>query len=82
MTALKKALTMGAMLALTVDAWVVPMELNSAARSQTKTDGRLHDLMFRQTEVKPANAMQADCAECHQKRADPYPAVRSGRDAT
>lgn len=85
MTALQKAFAMGAMgamLALMVDAWVVPMELNSAARSPTKTDGRLHDLMFRQTEVKPASAAQADCAECHQTRAVPNPAVQSGRDAT
>jgi len=82
MTALQKAFAMGAMLALMVDAWVLPMELNSAARTQTEPAGALQELVFRQAEVKPASAAQADCAECHKKRAVPNPAVRSGRDAT
>jgi len=81
---------MGALLALMVDAWVVPMalNLNSATPSHTEPTRGIHPLGFRGTETTPASALQpgSGCAECHQKqiqqRGVPVMAVPAGRDET
>jgi len=79
------AFAMGALLALMVDAWVLPMTLNSATPSQPEPARGLHHLVFQEAEATPASAFQPGCAECHQKtqeRAVRKPAAPTGRDET